>query len=178
VSKFAGIDYDTKRIDVVLVDEHGRPLEHRRYPLTGPFLEGEDAFERARRIRDVLPARTSWADEGVEAVAIEQPYSDTFRASAGLQRVQGGIVACLPSPLDRSVQVERFTPAEWRRANGLPAGGKRNAVKAATRTYAIAQGCPDTWPQDAFDAYCVARAVLMHLYPDDVDAQLELEADS
>jgi|KBSMisStandDraft_5_1062788.scaffolds.fasta_scaffold18553_9 hypothetical protein len=170
---FAGVDYDTKRIDVVLVDDDGRPLEHRRYQLTGPFLEGEDAFERARHIRDVLPARSSWADEGVELVAIEQPYSDTFRASAGLQRVQGGIVACLPSPHDRTVTVVRFTPAEWRRANGLPAGGKRNAVKAATRTYAIARGCPESWPQDAFDAYCVALAGLQMTYP--VDEQLELE---
>lgn len=174
MTRFAGIDYDTKRIDVVLVDEDGAPLEHRRYPLTGPFLEHEDAFERARRIRDVLPARSSWADEGVEVVAVEQPYSDTFRASAGLQRVQGGILACLPSPLDRSVTVARFTPAEWRRANGLPAGGKRNALKAATRAYAISRGCSSSWPQDAFDAFCVALAALQLTYP--VDEQLELEA--
>lgn len=173
---FAGIDYDTRRIDVVLVDETGTPVEHRRYPLTGPFLEGEDAFARGRRIRDVLPARSSWADDGVQLVAIEQPYSDTFRASAGLQRVQGGILACLPSPLDRTVTVVRFTPAEWRRACGLPAGGKRNALKAATRAYAVRRGCDDRWPQDAFDAYCVAIAGVARTYPVDEGEQLELDA--
>lgn len=160
--KFAGIDYDTRRVDVVLIDLDDPYLhEWRHYPLTGPLLEHEDAFDRARHVRDVLPSRTAWADEGVVLIAIEQPYSTSFRSSAGLSRVQGAILACLPSPhASPHVAVLPLEPNRWKQTLGLKAGGKREQTKAEVRAYALGLGCPQTWPQDACDAFCIARAAL------------------
>ena len=63
---YAGIDFDTNAVHVVLLPEVAPP----RYL---PFvLEGHDAFERTRQIREVMPPRGWWEDEGVVAIAIDE----------------------------------------------------------------------------------------------------------
>lgn len=153
---YAGIDYDTNAVHVVLVPEEGKP----EYL---PFvMHGVDPFDRARIVRDVMPARGWWADEGIVAIGIEEQASGSPKMRASVQKlkmIQGAILACLPA--GDSV-VEPFLPNEWRKEIGL-AG---NASKEDVAAWMGEQVWPDaplpvvpSWPQDACDAYCIARAV-------------------
>lgn len=151
--KFAGVDYDSHRVDIVLVDLDTHAAEWRRYPLTGPLLAG-DAFDRARRVRLVMPTRSQWEDAGVAQVAIEDPKSRQFAAAVALGRVQGAILSTIPSGL----HVLPLTPTQWKQALGLKPNSK--TTKADVREYAIAAGAPADWPQDAHDAFCITHAAI------------------
>jgi hypothetical protein len=140
----AGIDYSTRAIDVVLLDEDSDAATwHRK------LLFGQDAFERAREVRmNVWLGSAFWDD--VLAVGIEEPRG--YNAGS-LYRIQGAIIATLPRP----VLVHPLIPSSWRKTVGL-AG---NATKADVATF-VAKGKPAydklDWPQDACDAYCIALA--------------------
>jgi hypothetical protein len=148
---YAGIDFDTFGVHVVLLPDEGPP----QYL---PFvMHGQDAFERTRAIRDVMPARGWWEDEGVIAIGIEEPMGQSTRP---LNRAQGAILSCLPS----SLLVYPMRPGEWRNKVDLPG----NASKEDVALFVGSQVWPDaplpvkpasTWPQDACDAYCMALAV-------------------
>jgi hypothetical protein len=142
----AGIDYSTRAVDVVLLDEDSDAATWHRFP-----LEGSDAFERARSVRDVLYMPGSeWWDE-VLAIGIEDPRG--FNAGA-LYRVQGAILACLPT----RVLVQPWIPGQWRKAVGLPGNASKDAV-AEWATWKGGLGAKAVfWPQDACDAYCIALA--------------------
>ena len=154
MSAIAGIDYDSSAIDVVLIDEDsGAWLGWHRYDLAcGPG----GALDRARRVRDLLPSRSTWADE-VVAIGIEQPFSKITASLAPLLRVQGAILACLP----REIRVEPLPPNRKIAGHGWKAltVGKTNATKTDVARWAIANGAPADVPQDAFDAFCIARAM-------------------
>jgi hypothetical protein len=141
----AGIDYSTKAVDVVLIDEDavGAPEWH-RFPLGGLG----DGFDRARTVRAAMPSRGWWEDKGVIAVGIEDPrgYGAGF-----LYRVQGGILQCLP----RDVLVQPWIPSAWRSRCDLPGNCSKQAV--ANRVGLWVPSAAD-WPWDACDAYCIARA--------------------
>lgn len=148
MTQFAGIDYDTHAVHLVLINEDGQAAYH-------PFpLEGPDAFTRTRSVRDAMWPRTRWADEGVIALGIEEPAG---RLTGRLFRVQGAILACLPPWL----LVEKFMPSEWRKVVGMPG----NASKGYVAEFAGSRLWPDAplpvvpSPQDACDAYCLALAV-------------------
>lgn len=155
---FAGIDFDTNAVHVVLLPELGAP----RYL---PFaLEGHDAFERTRQIRDVMPPRGWWEDEGVIGVGLEEPAGK----QTGYQfRVQGAILACLPT----SLLVEKFMPSQWRKAVELPGNCPKSVVADFAYEHQREQADeafnPEwdrvfweaQWPQDACDAYCLALTV-------------------
>lgn len=141
----AGIDYSTRAVDVVLLDEDSDAASWVRFE-----LEGQDAFERARSVRDpdrlVRHAAQSWMWDDVVAVGIEDPRG--YNAGA-LYRVQGAILACIP----RDKLVQPWIPSAWRKAVGLPG----NASKEHVRQYLVGDKRPD-WPQDACDAYGIALA--------------------
>jgi Holliday junction resolvasome RuvABC endonuclease subunit len=150
----AGIDFSTHAVDVILLDEDtGRPRWHRRRLDTGPG----DAFNAALRVRDAMPVRGAWRDSGVTLIAIERPWSRQLRSIAVLMRIQGAILATLPPQLP----ILELHPQTWKRETV----GKSNASKAAVAAWARAElilRCGSTtvdgWPQDAFDAYAIARA--------------------
>ena len=165
---YAGVDYDTKAIHVVLLPEEGPA----RYL---PFvMHGHDAFERTRVVRDVMPARGWWEDEGVIAIGIEEPMGQSTRP---LNRVQGAVLACLPS----SILVQPFMPGEWRNAVELKGNATKEAVaefvlemRGLDQALANEGTCQDAlwtpveldeWPQDACDAYCLALAVQKRTEP-------------
>jgi hypothetical protein len=153
MSHFAGIDFDTHAIHIVLISEdEEKPVYYRHdLPAVG------DAFERTREVAQVLPARRSVFWDGIIAIGIEEPMGHSTRP---LNRVQGAILSCLPP----TVLVNPMMPGQWRKAVGL-AG---NATKEDVAVFVGSQLWPDaplavkpasTWPQDACDAYCLALAV-------------------
>lgn len=143
---YAGIDYDSHAVHVVLLPDEGAA----RY-LPFVLTSHPGAFERTRSVRDVMPARGWWGDEGVIAIGIEEPMGHSTRP---LNRVQGAILACLPSAL----LVNPMMPGEWRKEVGLPGNCSKEEVFHFVSRVAPLE-VADTWPQDAMDAYCLALAV-------------------
>jgi len=145
----AGIDYSTKAVDVVLLDEDTDAATWHRFTL-GALGDG---FDRARTVRAAMPSSSWWEDHGVAAIGIEDPrgYGAGF-----LYRVQGGILQCLP----RDVLVEPWIPSAWRTKVGLPGNCTKSVVACHVDEVRGAGGFGpiEAWPQDACDAYCIARA--------------------
>lgn len=140
----AGIDFSTKAVDVVLLDEDSDTVEWHRFPLDGPG----DAFDRSRLVRAAMPSRSWWEDHGVIAVGIEDPRG----YSAGhLYRIQGGILQCLPA----DVLVQPWIPSVWRRLVGLAGNADKNAIAIHSRRLLGGVTPGGEWPQDA---HCIARA--------------------
>lgn len=110
---FAGVDYDTHAVHVVLIPEDGRP-EYNRYN-----LDGETAFDRLRSVRDCIPVRGVWRDAGIVRLGIEEPAAGG-RQGAGsavpkLKAVQGAILACLPAELQTNLdELEGRTQSQTR----------------------------------------------------------------
>lgn len=158
----AGIDFSSRFIDVVLLDESTDAATWHRFELSGA-----DAFDRARAVRAAMPGSSFW--DNVLAVGIEQPQARGPRAAnmGALYRVQGAVLACLPQP----VLVQPWWPSAWRKAVGLPGNASKEAVATfAERTlypmwpHPMVATLP-VWPQDAWDAYLIAlatRSVLQH----------------
>lgn len=165
MSLFAGVDYDTHAVHVVFLPEEGH-AEYRAFK-----LEGADPFERARQVREVMPPRSWWTDEGVVSVCIEEQHSGSPKMRHSIQQlkmIQGAILSCLP----RGLLVAPLSATEWR--SKLELAG--NASKEAVREFVYALRFDDTelvntgtaqeplwerseledWPQDACDAYCLA----------------------
>jgi hypothetical protein len=157
MSLFAGIDYDTTAVHIVTLEEEGDAPIYSYFP-----LEGMDAFERAREVHRMLPVRGWWLDAGVIAIGIEEQNSGNPKMRSAVQKlnvIQGAILSCLP----RDTLVNPMNAPNWRKTVGL----KGNATKHDVRAWALAEiseqwpehtRCQE-WPQDAFDAYCLARAV-------------------
>lgn len=161
MSSVAAIDYDSEAIYAVLIDEDtGDWLGASRYLLTvGPG----DSFERARRIRSLMPAAGAWRDSGVVAIGLELIRSRERNQVAAAARVEGALLACLPRdlPIVRLSVNGREKPG-WK----LLTVGKTNASKAEIRAWAIAAGAPAGLEQDFYDAFAIARATretLTHL---------------
>jgi hypothetical protein len=158
VSKICGIDYSTRAVDVVLLDEDTDAATWYRFDLVG-----RDAFERARGVRRAMGRVFGGGGDfdNVLAVGLEEPRGYN---SGSLYRIQGAILACLP----RTLLVQPWVPSEWRKAVGLPGNASKVDVFAWT-----ARNYPQDWhdnyvdmcPQDAIDAQCLAlatRNVLQH----------------
>lgn len=151
MTSFAGIDFDSRAVHVVLVDEDTLQASYHRYE-----LEGADAFDRCRSIRRIR-WDSLWDD--VVACAVEEPMGHNTRP---LNRVQGSILARLPDRL----LVHPLRPNEWRKLVGLPGNAsKADVVDFCCRDEGIvAFHSPqklftESAPQDMFDATCLALAV-------------------
>jgi hypothetical protein len=160
----AGIDFSTRFVDVVLLDEDTDAAEWHRFELVG-----QDAFDRSRLVRDTMPNRSSPFWDETIAVGIEDPRG--YNAGA-LYRIQGAILSCLP----RTTLVHPLIPSHWRKTVGLPGNASKDDV-AAHAVYLLLGSPPASkvsdyrrhivmdWPQDACDAYCIAlatRTLLQH----------------
>lgn len=152
----AGIDFSSKAVDVVLLDEDSDAATWHRVSVDGPA-----AFDRARLVRRLIVGQLGaafWDD--VLAVGIEDPRG---YGAGSLYRIQGAILSCIP--LEKLVQP--WVPSAWRKQVGLPG----NASKAHVKVFADAHRLdavtdfdegeePDlaVWPFDPCDAYCIALA--------------------
>jgi hypothetical protein len=148
----AGIDYSTRAVDVVLLDEDSDAATWHRFELKA-LGKLDDAFERTRSVRDAMPARTSGFWDDVSAIGIEQARGHD--AYTGM-RVQGAILACIP----RHKQVEPHNPSEWRKTVGLPGNASKDDVaRWANAHWLQPLDAPRILPQqDAYDAFCIALA--------------------
>jgi len=153
MTAIAGIDLDSRGVYVVLVDEDsGAYLDRLTADLTDASA---DAFDRARRVRDLLPVRGWWRDTCI-AVGIEEPFSNSYRSAAGLARVQGAVLACLPPDLLACpIAPNRKAPDGWKALTV----GTTTASKDEVRQWAEAHGLPSELEQDFADAFCIARAM-------------------
>lgn len=142
----AGIDFSSRAVDVVLLDEDTDAAEWFRFP-----LEGAGAFDRARDVHRAMYGTSVLWDE-VLACGIEDPRG---YGAGSLYRVQGAILACLPAYL----LVHPLIPSQWRKACGLPGNAPKGVVAAFVDERDTGNMTPDIyWPQDACDAYCIALA--------------------
>ena len=147
MSLILGIDLSTKQIDCALLDTDSDRAEFLSYDISAT-----SAFEAARHVRDVLPSRGSWLDRGVILIATESLWSHGRATLKVLSRIQGAVLACLPSELD----VLELTPQEWREHSI----GDKQAPKESIRSWA--QCWESNWTrkltQDQADAYAIAYA--------------------
>lgn len=159
-----GIDVSSFAVDCVLLDvDDVLPPEWKRYE-----LHGADAWERTRDV----PKFGSWTDD-VIAFGIEQPQARGTKFVGSLMvtnRVVGAVLVQLP----RNAMIEKWQPAAWRKACKIPGNASKGLVKVQAMEHALNRwarvvdvGPPirrmypswiDSWPQDAWDAYCLARA--------------------
>lgn len=154
MSLVAGIDYDSNAVYTVAIaeDDGAFAMANKVDLACGPG----DAFDRARRARDLLPARTRWEDAGVVALGIEETFSHAFKAAVALARVEGAILACLP----RDLVVLPLAAAHHGGWKELTVG-KTNASKAEVIEWALANGAPPRLEHDFYDAFAIARATAL-----------------
>lgn len=91
-----GIDYSTKAIDLVMLDDDSDAARHHRIDLRG---RPADPLHAARRVRERFPRRSWFEEHGVWLAAIERPYGHPATLTA-LMRIQGAICAMLPPELE------------------------------------------------------------------------------
>lgn len=153
---YAGIDYDTHAIHVVRLELDS---DEARYDKVRLDVGPGDYMQRVRRMRDLLPARGAWADDGVCLIAIEQPKGPFFKGSIPLAVVLGGLLTCLPR--DDKPPVLMIETQEWKKwslGGGFP--GQGNAAKPDVAHWARRnwENVPPHADQNALDAFCVAWA--------------------
>jgi hypothetical protein len=144
----AGIDYSTRAVDVVLLDEDTDAATWFRSE-----LHGADAFDRARDVnRAMVDDFGSEFWEDVLAIGIEDPRG---YGSGSLYRVQGALLSCLPC----DTLIHPLIPSAWRKTVGLPGNASKDAVYGFANFRRQQTDDPfDYWAQDACDAYCIALA--------------------
>jgi hypothetical protein len=152
MSLVCGIDYSTHAIDLVFIDQDDQhsPV-WKRYD-----LDGQDAFDRTRKVAEAMPPRFSTQWDDVIAVGIEHPAGKF--GTGTMMRVQGAVLSMLPA----DVLVQPWAPASWRKAVGLK--GNSSKAEIAATVWRDHYTNPD-WLQDAFDAFCIALATRQALVP-------------
>jgi Holliday junction resolvasome RuvABC endonuclease subunit len=140
----AGLDFSTKSVDCVLLSEDADEARWFRRR-----IEAASALEAARKVRDVLPARGAWRDEGVVAVGIERPFGHPATVTA-LMRVQGAILSCIAP----EIPVYEIAPSSWMKRFG----GKGDATKSEIRERATPFFADPPRQQDLYDACGIAAA--------------------
>jgi hypothetical protein len=150
----AGIDLDTKAVHCCLLSVDDDTATWYEWPIAA-----KDALSAARNVRDALPSRGWWKDQGVIMYATESLWSHGRTTLKVLSRVQGAVIACL----DPTLELVELSPHEWR----LHSAG-RDASKETIRKWAEVQaGLGFQSPhstnyayltQDRADSYAIAYA--------------------
>lgn len=149
----AGIDYSSRAVDIVLVDEDTGYAETGHAKHHRIDLHGETPFERARSLRGQLPLTSWWENNGVYLIGIEDPFSRSKGVAKALGLAAGAIAALLPAGL----AVIQTAPTEWKKLSL----GNAAAPKTEIETWARDRlgHTFERWPQDGYDAYAIAIAV-------------------
>lgn len=156
---YGGIDLSTKAIDIVTLNEDDNYADHFRVRIDLP--SGATTTERARRLRDRMPARTAWLDAGVTLLAIEEPFfAGSPMGLAPLLVVYGGLLQLLPAALP----LLELRADDWRKECGLAIRKRKNLpddqLKRASVAFAREQwkNPPAALDHNAAEAFCAAYA--------------------
>lgn len=147
----AGLDFSTKAVDIVLLNEDNDQAEWTRCPVYDP----RGPLYAAESVRRMLPPPSWWEDNGVYMVGIEDPQSRFPHVAKALGMIAGAVASTLPFGLT----VLQLRPQEWKRELcGEAKADKALVASVAAGRILMAGGQCDDWAQDAFDAYGVAFA--------------------
>lgn len=145
----AGVDISSRAVDIVLLDDDTEQATWHHYALAGAT-----PYERARDSCNVLPSRSWWEDNGVWLVGLEDPRGPHAHTMKALGAAVGAFLALLP----RDLTVIPTIAQEWKRLTvGAPGAGKDSVARWARAQ--LGQTDHETWNQDGYDAYAIARAV-------------------
>lgn len=151
-----GIDLSSRAIDLVTLAEDTNDADHFRVRIDLP--SGATATERARRLRDRMPARTAWADAGVSVLAIELPFSRT--PNPAMLIIYGGLLQLVPADLP----LLELRSDDWRPECLIPIRKPRDAGedwhKQRALEFAREQWAdpPAVVDHNAAEAFCIAYA--------------------
>lgn len=152
MSVVLGIDVSSHAIDLVRIDENTGEAVWDRCK-----LHGRTGFDRLRNVGRAMPRWASGWYDAVLLAAIETPKTGFLKSAGTLFPVYGAVVACLPPT--STLEVWDVHPLHWRHGIDLPGNASKAQVAARVRElYPPADEWQ--WPQDACDAYAVARYAL------------------
>lgn len=135
-----GIDVSSRAVDLVTLDENANQAEHDRLQ-----LDGDTAFDRCRKVADVMPQPGWYEERGIYLIGIERPFHR--RGQDVVRLFEGAILVTLPT----DVPVWEVRPSEWKG----PLGVKLTAKPEWDHFGLYARG----FSQDALDALGVALYV-------------------
>jgi Holliday junction resolvasome RuvABC endonuclease subunit len=146
--RIAGIDPDTKAIQIVVLDDGGPNI----YRLQAAGRRAEDRIQALAALLEDSPV--IW--QGVRWVYVETPVLAQFRGKTNAKalRDQAQVVGIIRSYLwRRKIDHSLIDNTIWKK--GLLGGS--NASKEEIAAYAQkVLGVPADQPQDAYDAACIA----------------------
>lgn len=148
MSGILGIDVSSYAIDMVLLQDepdqectwHRATLGDQQTPL----------LDRVIATRKLFPKPSEFDDHGIYAIAIEDPMSRFPHVAKSLGQVTGAVIARTPA----HVQIIQTQPHEWRQLTGGKGAKKADGIR-----WAQTELGHTTWSDDAYEAYCIARAV-------------------
>lgn len=145
MSSVVGIDFSSFAVDLVKLDETANEASWLRVK-----LDGGSAWDRTRKLPLFMPRASYWDD--VYLCAIESPKSAGFKVATVMHRVQGSVIACVPS----AVWMWEVTPSEWKKPLGVKLKDKPTFSDFPPTMKHDGTQPWATWEQDALDALGVA----------------------
>ncbi len=168
-----GIDYNTRQVDCVLLDDETGAAEYLPIPFSTRKKSEAFRFDEARDVEHAVRTalcRKSWAlpdppMQTVHLIGIEKPIGRNPDNQWKYGLVCAGILAAIP----RQLTVLELPPnygahsqlPGWKALCDLPTNASKTAVREWATVELLTAG---SWagfadaPQDAFDSYCLARA--------------------
>lgn len=146
-----GLDFSTRAIHLCELPEDSNEA---RLHVVRLDTERGNYVDRARRLRDRMPARSAYTDNGITLVAIEKPFSRQPNGLIPMMLVYGGILQLLPA----DVPLLELSAPEWRKECSLPQRGddvKPAAIRFARQCWTDPPAALD---DNGADAFCVAWA--------------------
>lgn len=146
----AGIDLSSRALHICVLDDDTNAATIHVVRLD---LERGDASTRIRRMRDAMPARTAWNDNGVTLIALERPIA--IHSNVPLM-VYGALLQLIPPDMP----LLQLRAHDWRRECSLPTRGDRVKLKNAAKAFARKcwTNAPHAIDDNDADAFCIAWA--------------------
>lgn len=151
----AGLDISTRAVHIVsLPEDTNEGVLH----VVRVDTQRGDATERIRRLRDRMPGRAAWRDDGCTLIAIEKPFHRS-PGIAAMMAVYGALLQLFPADLP----LLELRSDDWRRECGIPIRKPRDAGSDFHKRRAV-QFAREQWlnppplDHDAAEAFCVAYA--------------------
>lgn len=151
----AGLDISTKAIHICSLPEDTNEAQLHVVRLD---TERGDVTERIRRLRDRMPSRGAWRDEGYTLIAIERPYF-AAQSIGPMMAVYGALLQLFPA----NMPLLELKSDEWRKACGLRLRKRRDegsdVLKRESVAFAREQWRdPPPLDHDAAEAFAIAYA--------------------